>query len=196
MNQVDAIARQAFKRLNPLMLWMWRLGLQQMGMRNPVTGYIMVITHTGRKSGLRRRTPVNYAEIGGALYCVAGFGAVADWYRNLVANPRVEVWLPDSWWDGFAEDVSNWPESKRLPLLRQVLINSGFAAYAAGLNPRAMRDTELEQATAAYKLVRIHRTVPRTGPGGPSDLAWLWPGVAMLLGMLLLWPRGKRAKQE
>jgi len=31
---------------------MWRLGLQRFGMSNPYLGYIMVLTHKGRKSGL------------------------------------------------------------------------------------------------------------------------------------------------
>jgi len=84
----DAALRQGFKYGNKFMLLMWRLGLQHWGMSNPYSGYIMVLTHTGRKSGLQRRTPVNFAEIGGDLYCVAGFGALADWYRNLPALAR------------------------------------------------------------------------------------------------------------
>jgi len=190
--KVDAAVRRGFKYLNRLMLLMWRLGLQRWGMSNQYLGYIMVITHTGRRSGLARRTPVNYAEIDGDLYCVAGFGAITDWYRNLVANPRVEVWLPESWWEGMAEDVSMWPAARQLPLRRQVLINSGFAAYAAGLDPRKMSDAELAQATAEYRLVRIHRTRALTGPGGPSDLAWVWQVAAAVLAVLLLWRRGKR----
>jgi deazaflavin-dependent oxidoreductase (nitroreductase family) len=189
--KVDAVARRGFKYLNRFMLLMWRLGLQRWGMSNQYLGYIMVITHIGRKSGLARRTPVNYALIDGEFYCVAGFGAIADWYRNLVANPRVEVWLPESWWEGMAEDVSTWPAARQLPLLRQVLINSGFAAYAAGLDPRKMSDAELAKATAEYKLVRIHRTIPRTGPGGPSDLAWVWQVLAAVLALLLLLSKGR-----
>jgi deazaflavin-dependent oxidoreductase (nitroreductase family) len=147
----------------------------------------MVLTHTGRKSGRLRRTPVNFADSGGDIYCVAGFGAVADWYRNLSADPHVQVWLPDgSWWAGEAQDVTELPDEQRLPLLRQVLINSGFAAYAAGLNPHSMSDAALTAATADYKLVRIHRSEARTGPGGPSDLAWPWPAVAAVLALLLL----------
>jgi deazaflavin-dependent oxidoreductase (nitroreductase family) len=187
LSPADAALRQAFKYGNKFMLLMWRLGLQRWGMSNPYSGYIMVLTHTGRKSGLLRRTPVNFAEIGGDIYCTAGFGAVADWYRNLLAHPQVEIWLPDgSWCAGEAEDVSGLPAEERLPLLRQVLINSGFAAYAAGLNPRTLSDGELAAATAAYKLVRIRRTAARTGPGGPSDLAWVWMVAATLLAALLL----------
>jgi deazaflavin-dependent oxidoreductase (nitroreductase family) len=175
------------------MLLMWRLGLHQWGMSNPYLGYIMVLTHTGRKSGLRRRTPVNFAEIGGDLYCLAGFGSAADWYRNLLVNPQVEVWLPDgSWYAGAAEDITGLPDAQRLPILRQVLINSGFAGVLAGLQPRTMSDTALKQATAAYKLVRIRRTAPRTGSGGPADLAWLWI-IATAVLALLAW-RNRRQK--
>ena len=116
---------------------------------------------------------------------------VADWYRNLLADPHVQVWLPDgSWWAGEAQDVTELPDEQRLPLLRQVLINSGFAAYAAGLNPNNMSDAALALATRSYKLVKIRLAEPRTGAGGPSDLAWVWPLVAM--GLALLWVRRKR----
>jgi deazaflavin-dependent oxidoreductase (nitroreductase family) len=193
LSQADALLRQGFKYGNKLMLLMWRLGLQRWGMSNPYLGYIMVLTHTGRKSGRQRQTPVNFAEIDGDLYCVAGFGAVADWYRNLLATPHVEVWLPDgSWWAGEATDVTAQPHEVKSPLMRRVLINSGFAAYAAGLNPRTMSDSELAAATQEYKLVQIRRTAARTGPGGPSDLAFVWPWVAVGFGALAVARRANR----
>ena len=120
----DAALRQTFKYGNRFMLLMWRLGLQRWGMRNPYSGYIMVLTHTGRRSGLLRRPPVHFAEVDGDLYCVAGFGAAADWYRNLIAAPEVEVWLPDgSWFAGEAENISDLPDYDRLPLVRLSLIH-------------------------------------------------------------------------
>lgn len=187
LSPADAALRQGFKYGNRFMLLLWRLGLQRWGMSNPYSGYIMVLTHTGRKSGLLRRTPVNFAEIDGDIYCVAGFGAAADWYRNLLANSQVQLWLPDgSWFTGEAEDITGLPAEERLPLLRQVLINSGFAALAAGINPRTMSDGELAAATTAYKLARIRRTAARTGAGGPSDLQWVWIVATALLAALLL----------
>lgn len=143
----------------------------------------MVITHTGRKTGIRRRTPVNYAIVKGEIYCTAGFGTISDWYRNIMANPHVEVWLPDGWWAGVAEDITDSEE--RTPLLRQVLIASGFAAPAAGVHPRTMTDQELEAATAHYRLIHVRRTEVRTGAGGPGDLAWVWPLAAVFLLPLL-----------
>ena len=176
--------RRAFRAFNRFMLLIFRLGLGSYGNR-PELSQVMVITHTGRKTGLRRRTPVNYAVVDGEVYCLAGFGARTDWYRNLLANPQVEVWLPDGWYAGVAEDVSEDPQ--RLPLLRQVLIASGFAARAAGIDPRRITDEQLQAVSSDYRLVRIRRVQPRTGPGGPGDLAWVWPlSTLVLIGLLLI----------
>ncbi len=177
--------RQGFKYFNRFMLTMWRLGLGSWVNAWPeVGGRIMVITHTGRKSGLRRQTPVNYALVDGEIYCTAGFGPTSDWYRNIVAQPQVEVWLPDGWWAGVAEEVTD--TRLRMPLLRQVLIASGFAARAEGIDPVAMTNDELSAATADYRLIRIRRAEARTGPGGPGDLAWVWPLATMILLPLAL----------
>ena len=149
--------RRFFKRFNWLMLLMWRLGLGPWVNAWPaVGGRIMVITHTGRRTGRRRQTPVNYAPVGEAVYLTAGFGSHCDWYRNLRADPRVEVWLPNGRWQGLAEDVSESPE--RVQRLREVLIASGFAAYLAGIDPRRISHEDLELLAEEYRLVRI---VPR-----------------------------------
>jgi deazaflavin-dependent oxidoreductase (nitroreductase family) len=177
--------RLGFKYFNRFMLLMWRLGLGTYGNRPDWGGSIMVITHTGRKSGLKRRTPVNYALIDGEVYCTAGFGTKSDWYRNILADPQVEVWLPEGWYAGIAEDVSD--SAERAFIMRQVLIGSGFAARVAGINPQKMSDEEMAPLTQTYRLVRIHLTAPRTGPGGPGDLAWVWPlATTLLLGILFL----------
>lgn len=182
--------RQGFKYFNRFMLLMWRLGLGPiLNMGPALAGRYMVITHTGRKSGTKRRTPVNYAVVDDEVYCVAGFGSVSDWYRNIVANPQVEVWLPDGWYAGIAEEVMH-PEA-RLPLLREVLIGSGFAALAAGVDPAKLTDEELDAATKEYRLIHVRRVAARTGQDGPGDLVWIWPVVVVLLLAMLLFRRRK-----
>ncbi len=52
---------------------------------------ILLLTTTGRKSGLQRVTPLQYEEEGDVIYIAAGRGPKSDWYRNLLANPQVEV---------------------------------------------------------------------------------------------------------
>lgn len=178
--------RAMFKQFNKFMLLMWRLGLGPwVNLWPEVGGRIMVVATTGRKSGQRRLTPVNYAVIEGDVYCTAGFGAIADWYRNIKANPKVEVMLPDGWWEGIAEEIKDVPHN--LDTMRQVLIGSGFVAPMLGIRPKEISNAELEKITAGYKLVRIRRTAARTGAGGPGDLAWFWPAATFVLaGMMLL----------
>jgi len=185
-----AVARQAFRLLNPFMVALWRLGLG--GMLNswpPVGGRLMVLVHRGRRSGNRYLTPLNYAIVGGDVYCLAGYGEAADWFRNALAAPSVEVWLPSGWWEAEAVDVSAVPE--RMALMRSVLIGSGFAAYAAGINPRRWSDAQLKEKTRGYRLLRLERTMARTGPGGPGDQAWLWPltTAVVLTGWVRRWRR-------
>ncbi len=184
--QTEESMRQAFKYFNRFMLLMWRLGLGSWLNAWPsVIGQIMVLTHTGRKSGLKRQTPVNYALVEGEVYCTAGYGRGSDWYRNIKADPHVEVWLPDGWWAGVAEEITD-PQA-RLPFLRQVLIGSGFAASTlGGIDPQTITDEALKAATTEYCVLHIRRTEARTGPGGPGELAWIWPLAAMILLPLAL----------
>jgi deazaflavin-dependent oxidoreductase (nitroreductase family) len=186
------ILRQSFKQLNKFMMLLWRLGLGSYGNGTRWGGYIMVIVHKGRKTGLIRRTPVNYTIIGDDIYCTAGFGARADWFRNVMADPNVEVWLPDGWWAGVAENVSD--TSERIEIMRKVLIASGFATYAAGIDPIKLSDDELDEVTTEYRLVRIRRVEPRTGSGGPGDLVWVWPLTTLVFGVLLLFSKRNRRK--
>lgn len=177
--------QQTFKSVNRFMLLLWRLGLGPwVNLLPSIGGRTMVITHVGRKTGRQRRTPLNYAIIEDEIYCTAGFGSASDWYRNVLAHPQIEVWLPDGWWTARAEEVADI--DSRLPILRQVLIASGLAAAIAGIDPYNMADEELDQVTSEYRLIRIRRMSPCTGRGGPGDLAWVWPLATMILLPLAL----------
>jgi deazaflavin-dependent oxidoreductase (nitroreductase family) len=188
--------RQNFKKLNKFMLSMWRLGLGSwLNFWPEYGGRIFVVSHTGRKSGLQRWTPLNYAIIDGDVYCTAGFGKIADWYLNVKKNPNVEVWLsgglfkPDSWWEGVAEEVPQ-DDPIWLPYMREVMIGSGVVAPLMGIHPKKATDEELWKITGDYCLMRVRRKAPLTGEGGPGELAWVWPVAASVLAVaLLLRPR-------
>jgi deazaflavin-dependent oxidoreductase (nitroreductase family) len=54
----------------------------------------LLLTTVGRRSGLRRRTPLIYGRDGDAYVVVASNGGADDhplWYHNLLALPQVEV---------------------------------------------------------------------------------------------------------
>lgn len=176
---VEEKLRQVFKTFNRFMVVMWRLGLGSFMRWRWLSGQIMVITHVGRKSGLRHRTPVNFALHEGYVYCTAGFGQVSDWYRNIQTNPAVELWMPEGWWQATGEDVSETEEAP--DRLSDVLVASGFAAYLFGVNPAQYTQDDLKKLLKTYRVVRFKRTGACTGPGGPGDLAWIWPVATLTL---------------
>jgi deazaflavin-dependent oxidoreductase (nitroreductase family) len=176
--------RGIFKVFNRFMMLLWRLGLGSWGNGTEFGGSLMVIKHTGRKTGLVRHTPVNYAISDGEIYCTAGFGVISDWYRNVMTNPQVEVWLPDERWDGIVEDVTD--EENNVHYFRKVLIASGFAGPLFGANPKHLSDQDLERLLENYRLIRIRRVSPVTGPGGPGELSWVWPVATFILLWLLV----------
>ena len=83
-------------------------------------------------------------------------------------------------------------DPRHLALMRQVIIASGFAGRMFGLEAETMSDEQIRSATASYKLIRIRRTAERTGPGGPGELAWIWPLATILLLPLALFRRRRR----
>jgi deazaflavin-dependent oxidoreductase (nitroreductase family) len=71
--------------VNPVVRLAWDLGL-------PIPGDALLET-TGRRSGVRRRTPVCDGLEGETFWLIAQHGHDADWVRNIEANPRVRVRL-------------------------------------------------------------------------------------------------------
>lgn len=165
--------RRLFHHMNRGMIVLWRLGLGRLTRVWPrVSGRIMVIEHTGRRTGALYRAPVNYTTIGEDLYCVAAFGDRTDWYRNLMARPRTTVWLPAGRWEADAEDVSGDPQ--RLTFIRAVLVDSGFAAPLFGIHPRRISDADLASVTEGYRLVRIRLSGSVSETARSDDLSWIW----------------------
>jgi deazaflavin-dependent oxidoreductase (nitroreductase family) len=68
---------------------------------------VLLLTTTGRKSGLPRVTPLQYEEDNGMIYVGAARGQEADWFRNIVANPRVEVQMKAGRFRGVAEPITD-----------------------------------------------------------------------------------------
>ncbi|NIA25892.1 MAG: nitroreductase family deazaflavin-dependent oxidoreductase [Gammaproteobacteria bacterium] len=171
--------------MNRFMVLAWRLGFgPSLNMWPSVGGRILVLVHTGRKSGNHYYTPLNYAPDGDVLYCLVGFGPRTDWFRNVLANPNVCVWLPTGRWSGVAHDATDDPD--RNARMRQVLIASGFAAWILGLHPKRMSDEQVAEATHTYRLVRIVKTERLAGPG---DLTWVW---ALPAAKALVWAMRRR----
>ncbi|MGD8457170.1 MAG: nitroreductase family deazaflavin-dependent oxidoreductase [Anaerolineales bacterium] len=175
------IMRRVFRLLNRFfMVPIFRLGLGPF-VGNPLTGYIMVLKTIGRKTGKTRYTPVNYALKNGCVYCMVGFGKASHWYKNLKANPNLEVILPSRPIAGVAEEVTDPEEA--LAVARQLFKNSGFAVIFEGYLPfRAIPDEKIEAVLKRVRILRIRPVGVGSGASDPSGWLWLsWVALAILL---------------
>lgn len=139
----------------------------------PLTGSWMVLTTTGRRSGQPRRVPLGYAILDGNVYCTAGFGSTSQWFRNIQANPRVEVLLPGGAISGLAEEVTDPDEWLRG--YRQLVIALGVIGRLTVTDARTASDDELRRAAANLPLVRIRPTGIGSGPFDPGGYGWVVP---------------------
>lgn len=74
----------------------------------PIVGrVVLLITTKGRKTGLPRVTPLQYEEIDGLIHIGSARGVEADWYKNVEANPNVEVRVRNKRFKGRGETVTD-----------------------------------------------------------------------------------------
>ena len=88
---------------------------------------MLMLEHIGRTSGARRHVVLEVIDHPAPdTYVVAsGFGAKAQWFRNIAANPRVRVYIG-----------SHRPRTATARVLRQADADRALAAYI-GRHPRA-----------------------------------------------------------
>ena len=119
------------------------------------SGLVLLLVTTGRKSGLPRETRLQYEEDQGVIYVAAARGQQADWFRNILAHPRVEVQIKGKRQCGLAEPITD-PAciadflelrlKRHPPMIRAMLLSHGLL--------RADR-AHLEQLAANLALVAI-----------------------------------------
>lgn len=186
---VEEKLRRAFGYLNRyLMVPLFRLGLAPF-IGSPFGGYIMVLKVIGRKTGKLRYTPVNYAIADGNVYCLAGFGAISDWYRNLLAYPNIEAMMPGGTIAGIADTVTD--SAERLRLIRQILINAGSAGFFYGYDPRIVSDERLFESTRDVPVIRLRPYGIGSGASDPGGWAWL---ISIVSVWAFVWWLGRRKK--
>jgi deazaflavin-dependent oxidoreductase (nitroreductase family) len=120
---------------------------------NPITGDVMVLGITGRKTGKIRYTPVSYARMGPNIYCYQGREMKGQWYLNLLANPKIEVLLPEGRFSGHGEVIHE--RAEKLKAIRQILLKSGLNRTMYGFDPKAASDEEVQEKTRGMPVIRI-----------------------------------------
>jgi deazaflavin-dependent oxidoreductase (nitroreductase family) len=133
---------------------LYRLGL------GPLIGhFILLLTTTGRKTGLPRVTPLQYEELDGEFYLASARGVKADWFRNLLADPCVHVRVKNRQFTGWAEAVT---DTSRIADFLEVRLKRhprmvGMILKSEGLTASPSR-SELEQYAHGLALVIVRPT--------------------------------------
>jgi deazaflavin-dependent oxidoreductase (nitroreductase family) len=81
----------------------YRLPIQlyKLGLGSLLGSRFLMLTHTGRKSGLERHTVlevVRYDKVKTTFVVAVGFGPSSDWYRNILSNPHVIIQCGNHRW--------------------------------------------------------------------------------------------------
>lgn len=87
--------------MDPIRLWKYMRPFNRRLARSYLCGFgpqkiVLLLTTAGRRTGQPRITPLQYEVEGRTLYLASARGAHADWYRNILANPCVQLQInPD-----------------------------------------------------------------------------------------------------
>lgn len=163
-----------------LPFYLWRMGLGSL-----FASKMLVLTSTGRKSGLPRSTMLEHTRYNGHYYVASGWGAKAQWYKNVLASPLVTVQTtPNHVIPARAVHVQDDDELQGLfDWMRRSPIWESYA-QSWGIDPHSIEDVIAKKDRLA--IIRFDPTDEPTPPPVQADLVWMW--IPMGLGIIvLLW---------
>lgn len=121
---------------------------------------ILLLTTTGRKSGLKRVTPLQYEKIGEDYYVGAARGTKSDWVRNIQSCPQVEVRVGTKRVQCVADvvtDPARFADFLDIRLQRHPFMVGLILEKAHGLPRRPSRE-QLEELGKSEAVVILHPT--------------------------------------
>ncbi len=92
----------------------WGLLPYRMGLGFLIAKQVLILTTRGRVSAKERRTPLWYVSDGDAIYCLSGWGASSDWWKNLEADPKAHLQIGRRRWKLRGEVVPEPQEVERI----------------------------------------------------------------------------------
>ncbi|MCJ7709907.1 MAG: nitroreductase family deazaflavin-dependent oxidoreductase [Chloroflexi bacterium] len=185
--------RRGFKILNQrFMIPIHRAGLGAW-LSTPIGGYMLLLRVRGRNSGVMRETPLGYFVAEGSAWVLAGFGPRTEWYRNLCADPNVEVWMPGGRHAGIAAEELD--PAVRARILPPLLKSMSGPALMIGVNPWTATDEAIIETLAWVPLIRLQLDDGplEPGPDDPGGRAWIWRQAVALGATCLAWRVIRRA---
>ena len=121
---------------------------------------ILLLTTTGRRSGIKQVTPLQYEIIGCDYYLGSARGTKSDWVRNIRSNPHVEVRVGAKYFQGTAvviTDPSKFADFMEVRIERHPFMIGLLMQKAHGL-PRHPSREQLEKLAKEEAFVIVHPT--------------------------------------
>jgi deazaflavin-dependent oxidoreductase (nitroreductase family) len=119
----EKLGNVLMKIMGALTNWAYRATGGKIGGKFLRGAPVILVTTTGRKSGKPRTAPLIYLEDGNDLVIVASKGGMPHhpaWYRNLEANPDVEVEIGSERRQMRARRASDEEKAELWPRLTQI----------------------------------------------------------------------------
>lgn len=132
--------------------------LYSIGLGPLIGRIILLLTTTGRRSGLKRVTPLQYEMIGDDYYVGAARGTKSDWVRNIQSCPQVEVRVGAKQFQGIAEvvtDASRFADFVEIRLQRHPRMIGLIMEKVHGLPGHPSRE-QLEKLGSTEAFVILH----------------------------------------
>ncbi len=172
---------------NPILLW-------RMGLGSLIGKSLMIITQTGRTSGLPRRTVTQYHRSGETIYAPAALGSKAKWYRNLMADPIATLQMDSDPIYARARRVTDPGEIRQYyenmasqhPRMTRTFLEE------VGINP-----DDFDDLVARRDRLYVVAFEPVTTPGPPpvpKDLTWV-PIVIGVISLIAAMATRRRSKK-
>ena len=163
-----AIVRALNAPLPTLNRW-FMVPVQRLGLGawigTPIGGYVLLLRTRGRRTGLVREAPLSYFVEDGSAWVMAGFGDRTHWFRNLLADPDVEVWLPGRTVRCHAEEIVD--PALRAAVLPRLVRATGLPGLLVGCNPWTTPDAGILEHLGACPWFASRR---RASPSWPARM--------------------------
>jgi deazaflavin-dependent oxidoreductase (nitroreductase family) len=135
--------------------------LARYGPNRKASRRVLVLKTIGRKTGRVRLTPLQYEELDGVYYVASARGTQADWFRNLIACPEVEVVVGERRFSTIAKpmtDTTQIADFLELRLQRHPHF-MGIMLRLEGL-PRKYSRSDIEKFSERLAIVELQQPNP------------------------------------
>jgi deazaflavin-dependent oxidoreductase (nitroreductase family) len=120
----------------------------------PLNDYLMVITHTGHKTGKHYTNPIAYAR-DGETFLAFSIGGIASWYHNVQENPEVTLEVSGDKLQARAQLVSDPADLEKVLDVYKVVHRSQYRRYF-GVPLDMPTDQAARSPQLFAKFVRFH----------------------------------------